>query len=211
MILLNFANKFKQLKQKGIQFDNVLDIGAYRGDFTETVHSVYPQAMVMQFEADERQKDILRPEAHIVLLGDECKEVDFYTIPDTGYGVTTGSSYYREMTTFYQNPIIVKKQMVTLDSVLDLNSHWYNVLVKLDTQGSELDILDGAKQFISRHKPGHMLLECSVKPYNEGAPLIGDVMKYMDGIGYQMYDIIEAKYDNQGDLLQMDVLFRRKP
>lgn len=210
MILLNFANKFRQLKAKGIQFDQVLDIGAYRGDFTETIQSVYPEAKVLQFEADERQKNVLRPDAYITLLGNECKEVDFYTIADTGYGATTGSSYYREMTSFYDNPIIVKKQMVTLDSLLDLNSHWYNVLVKLDTQGSELDILDGAKEFVSRHKPGHMLLECSIKPYNEGAPLIGDVVKYMDGTGYLFNDIVEAKYDNKGDLLQMDVIFRRK-
>lgn len=209
MILTNFANKFRQLSSKNIQFDTVLDIGAYRGDFTETIQSVYPQATVLQFEADERQKDILRPDAHILLLGNECKEVDFYTIQDTGHGTTTGSSYYKEMTPFYQNPIVIKKQMVTLDS-LSLEGDLGKILVKLDTQGSELDILDGAKEFIGRHKPGHMLLECSVKPYNEGAPLIGDVVKYMDGIGYLFNDIVEAKYDNQGDLLQMDVIFRRK-
>lgn len=210
MVLLNFANKFRQLKAKGVNFDHVLDIGAYRGDFTETIKTVWPDAKVRQFEADERQKDKLLPDATIALLGNECKEVDFYTIQDTAYGVTTGSSYYREMTSFYENPIVVKKQMVTLDSLLDLNADWNNVLVKLDTQGSELDILAGATEFIDRHKPSCMLLECSIKPYNEGAPLIGEVIEYMGGIGYQMYDIVEAKYDNQGDLLQMDVLFRRK-
>jgi len=210
LILLNFLNKFKQLKDKGISFDNVLDIGAYRGDFTETIKSVYPNAKVVQFEADDRQCKRLQLDAHITLLGNECKEVDFYTIEDTGYGVTTGSSYYREMTPFYKNPVIVKKQMVTLDSLLNLDAEWKNVLIKLDTQGSELDILAGATQFIDRHNPEYMLLECSVKPYNEGAPLIGEVVEYMGGIGYLFNDIVEIKYDNQGDLLQMDVLFRRK-
>lgn len=210
MILLNFLNKFKQLKERGIFFDNVLDIGAYRGDFTETIKAAYPNAKVVQFEADDRQCKRLQPDAHITLLGNECKEVDFYTIADTGYGVTTGSSYYREMTPFYKNPIVVKKQMVTLDSLLDLDAEWNNVLMKLDTQGSELDILSGASQFIERHKPSYMLLECSVKPYNEGAPLIGEVVEYLKEIGYLFNDIVEIKYDNQGDLLQMDVLFRRK-
>ena len=207
MILINFANKLKQLKQRGVSFDTVLDIGAYRGDFTETVKAVYPQANVIQFEADERQKGVLSPDAHIALLGNECKEVDFYTIADTGYGVTTGSSYYRELTPFYANPIVVKKQMVTLDSVLQ--GEFKNVLMKLDTQGSELDILDGSKQFIDLNKPSHILLECSVKPYNEGAPLISEVTEYMRNINYQLYDIVEAKYDGEGELLQLDVLFRR--
>ena len=210
MVLLNFANKFRQLKAKGVNFDHVLDIGAYRGDFTETIKTVWPDAKVHQFEADERQKDKLLPDATIALLGNECKEVDFYTIQDTAYGVTTGSSYYREMTPFYENPIVVKKQMVTLDSLLDLNSHWYSVLVKLDTQGSELDILAGAKEFLSKVKPIYILLECSVKPYNDGAPLIGEVVENMGKLGYLFNDIIEAKYDNHGDLLQVDVLFRGK-
>lgn len=210
MVLLNFYNKFKQLKDKGIQFDHVLDIGAYRGDFTKTVKTVWPDANVYQFEADERQKDKLQPDAKIVLLGNECKEVDFYTIPDTAYGATTGSSYYREMTSFYNEPIVVKKQMVTLDSLLEEKCHWYNVLVKLDTQGSELDILAGASEFLSRVKPTYILLECSVKPYNDGAPLIGEVVQTLGNLDYLFNDIVEAKYDHHGDLLQMDVLFRRK-
>lgn len=210
MILINFLNKFKQLKSNGIELEQVLDIGAYRGDFTETVKSVYPNARVQQFEADERQCKRLQQDAHITLLGNECKEVNFYTIPDTGYGVTTGSSYYRELTTFYQDPIIVKKQMVTLDSLVDTSGNWSKGLVKLDTQGSELDILDGAKNFLNQCKPAYMLIECSVKPYNEGAPLIAEVMGKLNELGYSMYDIVEAKYDGEGELLQMDVLFRRR-
>lgn len=211
MILLNFANKFKQLKQKGVEFDTVLDIGAYRGDFTETLKLVYPSARVIQFEADHRQQDLLQPDAYIVLLGNECKQVEFYTIADTGYGVTTGSSYYKELTPYYKDPIVMNKHMTTLDIVLSKEHNLGKTLIKLDTQGSELDILSGAVEFLDRHKPTHILLECSVKQYNEGAPLIGDVMAYLQKIDYLFNDIVEVKYDNQGDLLQMDVLFRRKP
>jgi FkbM family methyltransferase len=210
-LILNFYHKLNQLKQWGITIENVLDIGAYRGHFTYTVRAVWPNAKIQQFEADERQKQYLREDAHIAVLGDSEREVDFYTIPDSAEGSTTGSSIYRENTIFYQRPIVVKKQMQTLDSLVDTSGDWSKGLVKIDTQGSELDILRGAKNFLENQKPQYILLECSIKPYNDGAPLISQVTSQMLEWGYEFADVFDMTYEKSGQLLQMDVLFRRKP
>ena len=86
-------------KQKGVNIQYVLDVGAYHGTFTNTIHSVWPTAIIKQFEADERQKKFLQKDAFITLLGDEFKTVNFYTIPEDK--ITTGSSIYKENTSFY--------------------------------------------------------------------------------------------------------------
>ena len=210
MVIANFYKRLKQLKDLGVEIEQVLDIGAYRGDFTETVKSVWPKARIQQFEADERQKQYLNADAKIALLGDEEKEVKFYTIEDTNYGVTTGSSIYKERTDYYKNPIVTKKNMVTLDSVLDASGDWSKGLVKIDTQGSELDILHGAKNFLNNQKPLYILLECSIQQYNENSPLIGDVVSEMAKLGYEMNDVVDLSYDQQGRLLQTDILFKVK-
>ena len=149
-----------------MQIEQVLDIGAYRGDFKQTVKSVWPDCRVQQFEADERQASHLSPDAKICLLGDQEREVDFYTIEDKVRGMTTGSSIYRERTAYYQNPKVIKKQMVTLDSVVDASGDWSKGLVKIDTQGSELDILRGGEVFLKIQQPRYTLLECSLMQYN---------------------------------------------
>lgn len=209
-LILNFYNKLNQLKQWGVTIENVLDIGAYRGHFTYTVRAVWPKAKIQQFEADERQKKFLQEDAHIAVLGDSEREVDFYTIPDIAEGVTTGSSIYKENTIYYQRPIVLKKQMQLLDNLVDTSGDWSKGLVKIDTQGSELDILRGAKNFMENQKPMYILLECSVKQYNDGSPLISQVTSQMLEWGYNFEDIFDFSYDKSGQLLQLDVLFRRK-
>lgn len=209
-LILNFYHKLNQLKQWGVTVENVLDIGAYRGHFSYTVKAVWPNAKIQQFEADERQAKYLQDDANIVVLGDLEREVDFYTIPDSAEGVTTGSSIYKENTIYYQRPTILKKQMKKLDSLVDISGDWSKGLVKIDTQGSELDILRGAQNFLNNQKPQYILLECSLMPYNEGAPLISQVTSQMLEWGYEFNDIFDMTYDKSGRLLQMDVLFRRK-
>lgn len=53
-----------------------------------------------------------------------------------------------------------------------------------------------------------ILLEVSVFPYNEGVPLITDVLAYRKIIRYRPIDVFDLQYDNGGTLLQMDILFR---
>jgi len=208
-----FANRFNTLKKQGININYVLDIGAYRGDFTETIRSIWPKAIVNQFEADERQKSFLQKNAFIVLLGNEEKEVEFYTL-DEKYN-TTGSSIYKEMTPFYSDDktIVLKKNMVTLDS-LDEKFNFYGNwkeqgLIKIDAQGSELIILEGASKFIEKRKPRFILLECPVKEYNLGSPKLNDYIYLLSKLNYHTKDVFDLSYDSTGNLLQIDLMFER--
>ena len=208
--LKTFEHKLSLLKDNGISIERVLDIGAYRGEFTKAIKAVWADAKITQFEADERQKDYLQPDAHIALLGDANKEVDFYTIEDIGHGRTTGSSIYRENTEHYADPIVIKKQMFKLDDLVDLSEDWSNGLVKLDTQGSELDILRGAQTFLTQCQPRFLLLECSFQPYNQGSPLIDEVVDTLKLWGYEALNNLGLMFDSENKLLQADVLFERK-
>ena len=154
MIITPFKNKFNILKSSGIHIQYVLDIGAYRGDFTDTIKSVWPSAIVTQFEADDRQSSWLSANAIIGLLGDvDGKEVDFFTLPPDK--ITTGSSIFKEQTIHYTNnsTVIIKKEMITLDTLTKSHNFFGNWkdhgLMKLDTQGSELLILKGSSEFLS--------------------------------------------------------------
>jgi FkbM family methyltransferase len=214
MIITNFKRRFDTLRSLGHHIQYVLDIGAYRGDFTETVHSVWPIAVVRQIEADIRQKDYLLPNAIIALVGDcEQNNINFYTLDSNS--ITTGSSIYCELTPYYnhQSTKIINMPMTTVDSLDKKHNffgNWQELgLVKIDTQGSELLILTGASNFISRRKPRYVLLECSIRPYNQGAPSFFEVCVYMDKLGYQMRDIFDTNYTAQGELLQIDCLFER--
>lgn len=215
MILQSFQNRFKQLKSTNNHIQCVLDIGAYRGDFTDTVNSVWPTCIVYQIEADNRQKHYLKDNAIIALLGNEEKSsVNFYTLEQNK--ITTGSSIFLENTPHYTDTttVVVSKQMTTLDKLWEIYKFagdWQKYgLLKIDTQGSELLILEGAKKFLEHKKPRYILLECSLIEYNLNAPKISEVIHYMNNINYNMKDIFDLSYDSNGVLMQTDILFERK-
>ena len=214
MILESFRNRLSALKSNGNNIQYVLDIGAYRGDFTETIHAVWPSAIVHQIEADDRQKSWLQNNAIIALLGNiDGKLVDFYTLDENK--ITTGSSIYKELTPHYTSSttVVLKKSMTTLDvlaSTHNLFGNWKDLgLIKIDTQGSELLILEGASNFLSLNQPKYILLECSVIEYNENAPCFADIVDRMHKLKYKVKDIFDLSYNNRNQLLQTDVLFER--
>ena len=211
MIIHSFYNRLTNLQFNGVEIKHILDIGAHQGDFTATIHSVWPYADVIQIEADERQQYYLQDNAIIALLGDMVKEVDFYTLPPEK--ITTGSSIFKELTHHYDDCEVIKKQMTTIDILTDqydFSGDWYNHgFIKIDTQGSELLILDGAKNFLTTKKPRYILLECSVLPYNQDAPLVSIIIQKLEQLNYIFNDVFDLAYDNQGRLLQLDILFTR--
>jgi FkbM family methyltransferase len=205
--------RFSVLKNSGVTISHFLDIGAYRGEFTRRVKSHWPEAKVWQIEADERQQPWLHTDAIFALLSDKPnQELDFFTLHNEN-SITTGSSVYRELTHYYKNPIVIKKRTTTLDDIskrVNFRGNWKNSgFVKLDTQGSELDILKGAENFLTTYQPKYIMIETSVKPYNLDAPLVGDVIEYMRNKDYQISDIMHCLYDNNELLLQVDILFNK--
>jgi FkbM family methyltransferase len=201
----NFERRLRLLKHP---IKSVLDVGAYRGDFARLAQQLFPGAYIKCIEGDERQAKYLYGfDTDFYLLGQETKQVDFYTLPEEQ--CTTGSSIYKENTTYYQDPLVIKKWMYSLD---DLKQHSLLKsfdLIKLDVQGAELDILKGGKKYIAETKPRYLLLETSIQQYNEGAPLAGKVIGYLSKRGYNLRDIIDVMYDQEGQLLQVDFLFER--
>ena len=207
-----FEYRMSVLRNNNINISHLLDIGAYRGDFTRMVKNMWPQVKVWQIEADERQMPYLQPDAINALLSSVSnKEVEFYTLGENS--ITTGSSMFRELTGYYNNPIVVTKRTTTLDDLMkrvNFRGNWKNAgMVKMDTQGAELEILRGGENFIKTFQPKYVVLETSVKQYNAGAPLVGDIIEYMREKGYNIQDIMSYVYDNTESLLQMDILFSR--
>jgi FkbM family methyltransferase len=151
-------------------------------------------------EANTEKEDILKQIGNykIALLGSEDnKEVDYYKCKD---GIPTGNSIYKENTTFTFEP--EKRKSITLPTLLGSNNGFD--LIKMDVQGSELDIIKGALPIIKNTK--YLLLELQTYSYNKGAPQIEEVISYLHNLNFGFIDLFDLMYSNN-HLIQVDGLF----
>ena len=90
---------------------------------------------------------------------------------------STGDSYYKENTFHHKNLKAKKMPAQTLDFVMKKNNLPYPHLLKIDTQGSEIDILRGAKNTIKKFKL--IFLECPIAKSNNNYQNISDYINFM--------------------------------
>ena len=78
----------------------------------------------------------------------------------------------------------------------------------MDVQGSELDIINGAIPIIEDTR--FLILELGILEYNQGAPLIGEVIEKLNKLGFVMMDILDFNHSDDTYLVQIDALFANK-
>jgi len=201
--------RLEEVRDLGIEPKAILDIGAHSGQFHSWSKRVWPDVGVFMIEANPLHKDTLNRLATqngdsflISALGDEVREVTFYTRSDKPH--TEGNSYYKE-NNFWDIPQLVQESKVTLKKLDDIFEDGAVFdLIKVDTQGSELDILKGGKNLVS--KASGIILEVSYIEYNEGAPNQQETLDYMKKIGFEEKMSIGEHYNGE-QIVQKDLLF----
>jgi FkbM family methyltransferase len=185
----------------------ILDIGANVGQFHLEAKKHFPDSFIFSVEASSICAYYLKQitdNYYIGLLAKDNSEYDFYSRKNDP--ASTGNSIYKELTHFYSDDQldIIRKKGIMLDDLFDDDSEFD--LIKIDTQGSELDIMSGGKNICSKAKG--ILLEVSLTQYNENAPLYDEVIQYMEDFGFEKVDVLyEAR--NHGSY-QQDILFINK-
>jgi len=101
-------------------------------------------------------------------------------------------------------------EIKTLDSVFDeLCDNEDNIMLKIDTQGFEKQVIDGAKDTLEHIKI--IQLEMSIIPLYQNELLFRPMIDYLDSLGFQLFSL-ENGFANPetGQLLQVDGIFVRK-
>lgn len=185
----------------------IYDIGAHVGDWTRECKKLYPDAVYYQFEGNTDHHGRLLDNPTFEILGDvDDKPVDYYK---SKTAFSTGNSIFKENTKFFNdtNLITETRLMKRLDTIVERKKHLLPSFIKLDTQGSELLILKGAPRCVESAEI--IMLEASVAEYNTGSPLLLEVLKFMDDLGFILFDFADLHYIH-GALAQVDLLFCKK-
>lgn len=190
-----------------IKPENLIDIGANVRNFTFNISKLTNNLRSIMIEANpycEKYLGQLEHPYHMIGLSNHEGFMDLYVEKFNSIG--TGASFYRENTNWYEEGKyeLVRVPVNILDN-LNLYPSEMVDLIKIDVQGSELDILSGGNKTIKRSK--YVLMEVSTLEYNLKAPLLDKIVEKMREYFFKIEDILDYRYINN-QIFQMDFLFK---
>jgi len=199
----------ENIRDNGFSPVTIIDIGANVGDWARMAASIFPSSRILMFDANPDNDQALRKtigeigsrsEHFTTLLGPEKNDAV------TFYKLGTGSSVLPELSTVEREAVTLP--MDTLDNKAESTALQVPLLMKLDVQGFELEVLAGGTRTLSLSDV--VIMEVSLLPCNDGAPLFADIVAFMKEEGFVAFDFCgQSRRERDKVLLQTDVVFVR--
>lgn len=187
------------------QGDVFVDIGGNVGMWTNIIYNDYKKIIFIEpsLTAIEKAKTTVNDiNSKVQWCRKICSDIadqkkSIYTPnEDTGMFTIYGKELYKE------NDIINSEndiETVTLDSFISEAKEGDKVFVKIDTEGSDLDVIIGGQEFIKKFKPTlaiefHFHMHFDDEKYEK-------VVNFMNDLGYQVSEFKFSGYISEPDRL----------
>jgi len=204
---LNGQGPFRLLHAALPERIRLVDVGAYRGDFTATALAVFPGSSALLFEPGPSKAAALReryrgePAVRVfeLALGDERGEALLHELEDSA---TDSLLPPREATEETTRRVRVSR----LDEILDEEGAPAVDLIKIDAQGYDLRVLRGAAETLARCRPA-LLVEAIFAPLYRGQASFDELLAFLTAAGYRAAGVHAIHTDTRGLLAFADFLF----
>ncbi len=201
-----------------VDFRTVVDVGANRGQFALVAARRFPNAALWCFEplpsTRAKLEAVLGSRPHVTVLGTALAA----TAGDHDMHVTRhdDSSLLhaigdRQVEEFPRTEEVsaVRVPTARLDELLTPADVAVPALLKLDVQGAELEVLQGAGKLLDNGAFHAILVECSFVELYVGQGLVTEVIALLDSHGWWSRGAYNVTYGSGGACLQADLLFNR--
>ena len=193
----------KRLKENGYEPLVVYDIGAGALTWTRYAQSLWPDAKFIAFDAMDSFKTLyesLNLEYHIGVLSNNHpvnKVVNFYQNEYFYYG----NSYYREVDcqcfSYYDLDDYLEVTTETLDAVMKKRDFPWPDLIKINVQGAEKDVVEGARRCLSSCE--RLIVNLYHEEFKLGAPRVYEFLPYIRSLGWRCDAPFFSDHGGDGD------------
>ena len=203
----SFESVLENLKQRGIFISTIIDIGASDGRWSNDVMKIFPESKYFLIEANDFHKNGLEQfkknnknvEYIIAAAGDRQGEI-YFDNKDPFGGLAMNEKPEENFTVV---------PVVTVDYCVHEKQYKGPFLLKLDTHGFEVPILNGALELL---KEANIVI---IEAYNfkiaKGSLLFYEMCEHMSKYGFRCSGIMDVSYRPKDKFLwQMDLIFVRE-
>jgi len=202
------------LRQPGFSPRTVVDVGAGAGDGTPELYAAFPDAfhvLVEPLKENEPHLQRILQEYNgryfLTALGAREEELIINVeLPPRWRNMS--SIHPRTDFTSSSNPVEKRKiPVTTLDALLDKHHFQAPFGLKIDTEGSEYQVIEGATNFLRDTQ--FVIAEVNVAKVYEGSYSFAEFIEIMAENSFALCDILYTKREGPGEVLFVDAVFRR--
>lgn len=198
--------------------NTLIDVGASHGNFIELVRSVHPSCGVIAFEPLPNAFAVLgnkfqndpNVKLHNIAIGKKIGEIQFF---ENDYSFSSsvlrlGDRHIEEFP--YAKSVLNRLvQIDCLDNMIQNSQIQGPILLKIDVQGLEKEVIEGAIKILSL--VDYLLIEVSFEELYEGQSLFEDINQQLNDLGLFYNGNFGQLYSStNGKILQADALYIRR-
>jgi FkbM family methyltransferase len=203
----------KAFARKGIDFDFIVDVGANKGQFAAFARATFPHARIVSFEPLEKPAAIFEaafehdPGTRIVKAAigplSESRTINVTSKDDSSSLLEVSEA---QRAAFGTHTVGTEEVRCGPLSEFIREQEFGNAnLLKIDTQGFELEVLKGAEALLDYFSA--IYCELSYVELYKGQPFASDVISYLDSRRFRIAGVYNQSVCAQRRPLQADMLF----
>jgi FkbM family methyltransferase len=210
-----YARFLADVGRFGVQPRTVFDIGV--GSGTPWLYEAFPAAKLVLVEPQSGfRADIagwqakLNADYHPVALGAQASLAEMF-VPDLAATSASLKMWSAETAGLIEQrgqASSGRVEAIRVQTLDDINEYEPPFLLKIDVEGSELDVLRGGQRTLAAT---HLvLLEASIMPRFQNEPNFLELASYLNRCGFDLFDLVELAQDTLGGRLRyVDAAFIR--
>jgi len=216
--IIKIRTTFNQIYKNSIRNRAVIfDVGANDGQSIKRFSSIFPNSTIHSFEPiKECYEKILNiyNKKNIIInnfaLGDkDCERVFYINKNSYTSSFLKINEKYSDLVNSDKINKSVKKKIKTLDEYVNLYKIKKIDILKIDTQGYELNILKGAKKTL-KNKIKFVELELTLADYYTKKINLYEIDKILTKNSFILYNIANLSYNKNEQLIWFDLLYLKK-
>jgi len=213
----NSRDIYKDQRQliKNIESGIIIDVGAYIGNATKLYKNYFPRHKIYCFEPFSESYDYLKnrfvddSNINIVNQALDCK-VQTRKLYLSNFPNLNSLHKPNERSWGFKDEKSVGVQTITLDDFCSNNNIDHIDILKLDVQGSELDVLKGSKEILERGKISLINIEWQVVPLYKNHHKYYKIAEFLEDYEFEFFNLYNINESRSGQLRWADALYTSK-
>lgn len=206
-----------RLKASGVAPHTIFDVGANTGQFAIGAMAAFPEAQIISYEPGSRAFGQLQHtfanDSRVKLINKAVGDITGETMLHVTNADQSSSllelgdghlKAYPEIKESGQEPV----QVITLENEIRHISPQKPILLKIDTQGFEMQVLRGAGEVLEYIQ--WIVFETTTQPMYQGEATFDEILPWLQERGFVFQGPIELHVNPSGKPCQFDALFEKR-